>query len=99
MLKEIHQQNKLSKNKLVVGVLSNEVIEFLKDKGIVVNTMKIYLTSKGLSHLARDSKKNRGAGLSDEDIFSIPEILNHPTYIYFDSKKDKLNLLYCKDVN
>jgi hypothetical protein len=36
MLKEIHQQNKLSKNKLVVGVLSNEVIEFLKDKGIVL---------------------------------------------------------------
>jgi hypothetical protein len=61
--------------------------------------MKIYLTSKGLSHLARDSKKNRGAGLSDEDIFSIPEILNHPTYIYFDSKKDKLNLLYCKDID
>ena len=58
--------------------------------------MLICLTNKGLSHLARESKKRRGAGLSEDDILRIPEILKKPSKIFFDNKKNKLNLLYCK---
>ena len=32
-------------------------------------------------------------------ILRIPEILKKPSAIFFDSKKDKLNLLYCKHKN
>jgi len=62
-----------------------------------IHTKEIYLTHKGLSHLARESKKRRGAGLSEEDILRIPEILKNPHTIYFDKNSDKLNVLYCKD--
>jgi len=64
----------------------------LDKKGVSIHTKEIYLIHKGLSHLAIESKKQRGAGLSEEDILKIPEILKSPSAIYFDNKKDKLNL-------
>ena len=88
MLKEIKSQKKLSKNKLVVGTLDDRVISFLKDRDVPIHTEEIYINSKGLSHLARESKKTRGAGLSDEDILKIPEILKYPSSIYFETIKD-----------
>ena len=95
MLEEIKANEKLSINKVVVGVLKNEIIEFLENQNITIHTREIYLTHKGLSHLARNSKKQRGAGLSEDDILRIPEIIKSPSAVFFDSKKNKLNLLYC----
>ena len=97
MLKEVKSSKKLTKNKIAVGILEDSVIEFLEKRDIPIHTKEIYLTSKGLSHLSRESKKNRGAGLSDEDILKIPIILKEPKTVYFDKDKRKLNLLYCKD--
>jgi len=94
MLEEIKANEKLSINKVVVGVLKNEIIEFLENQNITIHTKEIYLTHKGLSHLARDSKRKRGAGLSEDDILRIPEIIKSPSAVVFDSKKNKLNLLY-----
>ena len=96
MLDEIKTQKKLTRNKIKVGVLKDEIIEFLEKRDIEIYTKEIYLNHKGLSHLARESKNKRGAGLSEEDILKIPEILEMPSVIYFDNEKKKLNLLYCK---
>jgi len=95
MLNEVKSSKKLSKNKIVVGTLDDSVIAFLKDRSVPVHTNDIYINSKGLSHLARDSKKKRGAGLSDNDILKIPGILKHPSSIYFETIKNKFNVLYC----
>jgi len=95
MLKELKNKKKLSISKIVVGVLSDEIIDFLENKNIPIHTKEIYLTHKGLSHLMRDSKKKRGAGLSESDILKIPQIIKNPSAVFFDSKKNKLNLLYC----
>ena len=97
MLNEVRTGKKLTKNKIVVGTLDNDIIEFLKDRGVVIHTTEIYLTSKGLSHLARDSKKKRGAGLSDDDILRIPKILSNYNFVYFENIKGKLNLFYCEN--
>jgi len=96
MLDEIKTQKKLTRNKIKVGILKDEIIEFLEKRDIEIYTKEIYLNHKGLSHLARESKNKRGAGLSEEDILKIPEILEMPSGIYFDNEKKKLNLLYCK---
>ena len=98
MLDEIKNQEKLTNNKIKVGLLKDEIIEFLKNNGIEVFTKEIYLTHKGLSHLSRESKKKRGAGLSEEDILKIPKILENPSSVFFDNAKNKLNLLYCEKV-
>ena len=95
MLDEIKSKRKLTKNKIKVGKIQKEIIEFLEKNNIPVHTKEIYLTHKGLSHLARESKKKRGAGLSEDDILKIPDIISKPNAVFFDKTKNKLNLLYC----
>ena len=97
MLQEVKSSKKLSKNKIAVGILDDIVVEFLEKRGVPIHTREIYLTSKGLSHLARESKKKRGAGLSDEDILAIPIVLSNYDFVYFENIKNKLNLFYCKN--
>ena len=97
LLDEIKEKRKHTVNKIVVGKLDKKIVEFLNKKGVPICTKEIYLTHKGLSHLARESKKRRGAGLSEDDILMIPDILKSPSAVCFDNKKDKLNLLYCKN--
>jgi len=99
MLYEIKNNSKLSKNKIKVGELKEEIIEFLKQNDIPIHTKEIYINHKGLSHLARDSKKKRGAGLSEEDILKIPKILQNPSAIFLEKIKNKLNLLYCDNTS
>jgi len=94
MLSQIREKKKLSKDRIVVGSLDDAVVAFLKQKKVVIHTRDIYLTHKGLSHLARASKNKRGAGLNDEDILKIPEILQKGS-VYFD-EKGRMNILYCQ---
>jgi len=96
-LQEIKSKSKLTKNKIVVGRLDDKVIKFLKEKNIPIHSKEIYLTHKGLSHLTRDSKRKRGAGLSEVDILKIPDILKNPSAIFLEKSNFKMNLLYCDD--
>ena len=98
LLQEIENKN-ISIKKVKVGELSDEIIEFLKNRNIEVYTKTIYVNAKSLSHLNRDSKKRRGAGLTREEILKIPEMIKNVDIVYFDSRKNKLNLLYCKNRN
>ena len=95
LLQEVQSKSKLSKNKVVVGQLSAKIIDFVQSQGVEVHTQEVYINAKTLAHTVRRSKKERGAGLSEEDILRIPEILAFPVAVYFDDSKKKLNLLYC----
>ncbi len=95
LLQEIKQRKRHTKSRVVVGRLDDAVVCFLEERDVAVHTREIYLTHKGLSHLARDSKKRRKAGLNEDDILKIPKILKNPSAVFFDSDKDKLDLLYC----
>ncbi len=95
MLSQLRDKKRLTKDRVVVGYLDDEIVKFLEDMGVPIHTKEIYLTHKGLSHLARQSKRQRGAGLDDADIVKIPKILNKPYFLFFDAKKEKLNLIYC----
>ena len=96
MLYEIQQKKRLTVDKIVIGTLNNKTIKFLQDKNIPIHTKEIYITHKGLSHLSREHKKQRGAGLNTKDILNIPYIIKKPLALYFDDKKAKLNLIYCE---
>ncbi len=95
LLNEVKSRKKHTKNKIIVGVLSEQIVEFLLQRDIQIHTRDIYITDRGVSHISRESKKNRGAGLSDEDILTIPEILKNYSAIYFDKGKNRFNILYC----
>lgn len=50
--------------------------------------------------MLRDSKKERGANLSDDEIANLPKYLSKPDIILFNKEDKKLNLLYIsKDKN
>ena len=95
LLKEL-ETKKLTKTKIIVGRLDVKIIEFLKARDIKIHTNEIYLTSKGLSHLIRNSKRKRGAGLIRDDVLKIPQILENPDAVFFDKHNNRFNLIYCK---
>ena len=87
MLSQIREKKKLSKDRIVVGSLDDAVVAFLEKRGIPVYTQEIYLNHKGLSHLSRRSKRQRGAGLDDEDILKIPSIVENPSALFIEHTK------------
>ncbi len=95
MLSQIREKRKLSRDYINVGCLDDAIIDFLEKRGVSVHSREIMLTHKGLSHLARQSKRKRGAGLCDNDIYEIPAILKEGE-VYFD-EKGRMNILYCRE--
>ena len=98
LLQEIKNRSKHTRSKIIVGELSDDMIAYLKMRGVAVHTKAIYLNHKGLSHLATDSKRKRGAGLSDEDILRIPKVIAYADRVYLETTDKKKNLLYFKQV-
>ena len=96
-LEIVENREKHTKNKIVVGYLKDEIISFLNKNDVEVHTKEIYLNHKGLAHLSRDSKRQRGGGLSREDIIRIPLILENISAIFFETTKQRFNLLYCEN--
>ena len=96
MLSEVKARKRLTKNIISVGVLSNEIIDFLLEKEVAIHTKDIFINHRGLGHLSREHKKSRGAGLSKEDI-KIPDILRNPSHIYFETAEDKYNVIFCSN--
>ena len=57
-LEEIRTKTKHTKNKIVVGVLDDRVIQFLRDENVSVHTKEIYLWRiKGYLTLRERAKK------------------------------------------
>ena len=97
LLQEIRSGKPHSKNCIEVGVLSTKIIDYLTKHNVPIHTKEIYLNHKGLSHMQRQEKKRRGAGLDDVDILAIPKILKSPSDVFFDPNKGKLNIYYCQE--
>ena len=95
MLRQLREKERLIKDRIVVGYLDDEIVKFLEERGVPIHTKEIYLTHKGLSHLARDTKRKRGAGLNDSDILSIPKVINRGN-ARFDEKGGKNVLFFQK---
>jgi len=78
-----------------VGIIDKETSIILEKHNIEIATKEIYLTQKGLTHLYRPTKRKVAKALLLEDIYNIPNILNHPSALFLDTQKNRLNLLYC----
>jgi len=85
---------KLSCNYAVLCELECKVIAFLDTYNITPFTKEIYITHKGLSHLMRESKKKRGAGIGKDDLERLPQLVCRADVVLFNSQSSKLNLLY-----
>ena len=88
------ENNIISKNEIVIGFLSHEVIEFLASVSIIVETKEIYLSVKAYKHIQRDFKKRLKKSVSKEVMLNLYRSFELPYKIFFDSEKKHCNLIY-----
>jgi len=86
-------------NETVVGEIDSNIIEFLEKRGIVLETTQIYLSVKAYNHMLRDFKIKKGKAISEEIVIEIDKTLNNPYKIFFDTEKERLNLIYIDKKN
>ena len=72
-----------------VGVLPIEVIRALRQRPnpIEVSASLVTITQQALGHLLRDSKRMRGAALSEADIKRLPDIIAKSDAVLWDSEE------------
>ena len=75
-----------------VGVLPVKVIRALRQRPnpIEVSASLVTITQQALGHLLRDSKRMRGAALSEADIERLPDIIAKPQAVLWDNEKSNL---------
>ena len=88
------QNQNITKNEVIVGELSREVVVFLKSKSIEVSSRYIYLNVRAYRHIIRDFKKKLGKAIPDEAIKEMYKSLNSPHKVIFDAQKKHCNLIY-----
>ncbi len=88
------ESSTISKNEIVIGFLSHEVIEFLASISILVETKEIYLSVKAYKHIQRDFKKRLKKSVSKEVMLNLYRSLEMPYKIFFDNEKKHCNLIY-----
>jgi len=88
------QNQTITKNEIIVGELSSEVILFLKSKSIEVSSKYIYLSVRAYKHIIRDFKKKLGKAIPDEVIKEMYKSLHSPHKVIFDTQKKHCNLIY-----
>ena len=83
-------------NRLEVGALSPRTVKVLTERGDPPATAAVTVDRRGLGHMTRDAKRDRGQALDDADLDRLPEILAEPRAVLFETRKDP-TLLYVFD--
>jgi len=93
------ENNNISKNEIVIGFLSNEVIDFLASVSIMVESKEIYLSVKAYKHIQRDFKKRLKKSIPKKLMLNLHKSFQTPYKIFFDSEKKHCNLIYVDKEN
>lgn len=73
-----------------IGGIDEEVMAFLKGKGVEPKDKHIWIDDKTVLHARRDSKVSRGAALTEEEIKQIPMVLAKPEMVLWDNQDPAL---------
>ena len=80
---EYFQKNRLHISKQTVGVVDDDVAEYLKKKGVVPASRNIVLKSDQLKPIKRDSKADRSAVIPEEHQDNLPDFISDPDAVYW----------------
>ena len=71
---------------MVVGAVKPKVASWLTNNfGVSLRSSALAIRTNEIVHLYRDTKKSRGAAAAKSDVLRLPEILNQPVNIYWDT--------------
>lgn len=82
-------------DKAVAGYIDLHTYDFLHTKNLTPSEPHIWLNKNELLHMLRESKEKAGKTLSADEIYRIPDMLNEPEMILYDTKEN--NVLYIYD--
>ena len=88
------ENSSISQNEIIIGFLSDEVVDFLASVFIRVESKEIYLSVKAYKHIQRDFKKRLKKSVSKEVILNLYRNFEMPYKIFFDSEKKHCNVIY-----
>lgn len=78
----------------VVGAVTPSVVRWLKSEvGVELRSAAMVVSDRHLAHLYRTDKVSRG-GLSRQDIERLPQLLDSPEVVLWDSEPEQQALLY-----
>ena len=88
------ENGSIKKNEAIVGFVDNDVVYFLKEKGVLLKNRDIVLTVKSYNHSTRDFKKSINKSVDSAIIKKLDIYLKNPEYIYYDNLSKHKNLVY-----
>ena len=88
------ENSSISQNEIIIGFLSDEVVDFLASVFILVESKEIYLSVKAYKHIQRDFKKRLKKSVSKEVMLNLYRNFEMPYKIFFDREKKHCNLIY-----
>lgn len=74
----------------VIGALTQDILDFLADRGIDPKSGAITVTDRVVLHMLRDAKAARGAALSADRIGQLPDLVGDPDQILYDGQDPAL---------
>ncbi|HJW23798.1 MAG TPA: phage minor head protein [Rhodocyclaceae bacterium] len=77
-----------------VGALEANVVRFMEAKGLPPETASVTLRDTELLHLYRETKLQRGAAISEEDLLRLPQIMEEPKAVLYDSEDPALLFVF-----
>jgi len=92
-ISDIENKN-IKQNEIVVSNVKENIVEFVKNKGLDFKTTDIKLNVRRYKHLLRDYKKNKNKTIEIDDVLNINKHLTNPYAVYFDNLDKHRNLLY-----
>lgn len=69
-----------------IGSVEKRMSDYAKENGIELGSRDVYMSSSAIAHATRDSKREKGLAVSDEDLAAFP------------SERKKMALYYDTDV-
>lgn len=72
-----------------VGALPVSVTDFLSLEGVPMTSAAVTISDKAVFHILRDSKANRGRGISAAELRGLPASLQDPLAMLWDRGKDE----------
>jgi hypothetical protein len=87
--------NRTTNQPKVVGNIDSELATLFKEHGLKLSGTDIEITGRNAAHLMRDSKAERGAAVSMDDLLDLPRVIASPKAVLFDTRNK--NVLYIFD--
>ncbi len=94
---EVLARNQARGERKIIGLVAPYVRRFVEQKGVALESQVLLIDDKGLLHAARDTKAERGAALSREELRQLPELITKAEMVLWDTQDPALLYVFASE--